>query len=117
MSMIEDIKAIVLERAAKIYVEPEVYWKDTYEEGDEILRLVLVSPSFDSQDCEDADFRYIVRKRLELHNIQGQMDTYLVLVQPLAKKTFESFGKDVKEATKKNRDLKPSRHIPPNLQR
>lgn len=108
MSTIEDIKAIVLDRAAKIYDEPEVYWKDTYQEGDKILRLVLVSPSFDSQDCEDADFRYSVRERLELHKILDQMDSYLVLVQPLAKKTFENFDRDVKEATKKNRRLKPT---------
>lgn len=105
---IEAIIVKVQKKAAELFANPEVFFKDEYQEGDEVIRLVLVSPSFDGKNCNDQDFCYSVREKLKLGQLQGEDDPLLVLIQPLSLETFVQFNRDIKEATRSHQDLSPA---------
>lgn len=99
---VEKLLKEICDEARHFYPDAIVLPKDTYEKGDTVVRVVLVSSSFDEDAPWDSKLALEVRERVNQNKLLNRYSDILIAIQPVSKSAYDREDGDIAKITDEN---------------
>lgn len=92
----------IRDEARHFYPDAIARPKDTYEKGDAVVRVVLVSSSFEEDAPWDSRLALEVRERVNQNKLLNKYSEILIAIQPVSKSAYDREDGDIAKITDEN---------------